>query len=139
MKRAFTLIELLIVIAILAILAGAMIPMFNVTRQDAIHGKVNAEICVIKDAAMIMHHDTGRWPPASNIGTGLLTDPGAGYPDWDGPYVDNWGQDPWGSNYEIYNIGNVQHVRSCGPNMTCPAIGPDADDIDLIITSDITN
>jgi len=135
MRKAFTLIELLIVIAILAILAGAMIPMFNVTRQDALAGKVASELDAIKSAATMLHHDTGRWPPAGNGGTDFIADDSS-FPDWDGPYLDEWKTDPWSTNYVIVNgAGTELIVRSCGPDATCG----NGDDTNLQITPDRTN
>lgn len=134
-RGAFTLLELLIVIAIVAILAGAMIPMFNVNRETARQAKATAEADVIKTASMMMHHDTGSWPPASNTGTDFITDDSS-FAGWNGPYLDAWQNDPWGTAYDVYDPAATteRRVRSRGADL---AVGG-GDDIDIIITPDDT-
>jgi len=107
MRKGFTLIELLIVIAIVAILAGAMIPMINVTREDARQAKAAADMDAVKTAAIMLHHDTGTWPPAGSVGSGLLSSGGAVVTGWSGPYLDQWISDPWGSSYEVTVTGGA--------------------------------
>ena len=100
MRKGFTLIELLIVIAIVAILAGAMVPMMNVTREQARDAKASSDMDAIKTASIMLHHDTGSWPPAGSIGNGILDNTGIPV-GWNGPYLDAWRLDPWGSSYSI--------------------------------------
>ena len=138
-RGGFTLIELLIVIAIIAILAGAMVPMFNVTREDARVAKAKAELDAIKTAAIMMHHDTGQWPPVGTDGTGLRT--AGGIPNWNGPYIDPWATDPWGVNaYEIKDgTGETRYAASQGKTAGFDTPFPTGtDDHYIIITSDHT-
>jgi len=137
-KKGFTLIELLIVIAIIAILAGAMIPLFNISSEKAREAKAIAEMDVIKTAAVMLHHDTGHWPNVSTAGDDFITDV-TEWPSWNGPYLDEWRNDPWGDHpYEIWDeaVGNKRYINCWGPDKTDDD-GAD-DDIKLLLTPDKT-
>jgi len=155
MKKGFTLIELLIVIAIVAILAGAMVPMISTTREDTRVAKAHAELDAIKTAALLMHHDVGAgaWPCTGFTGAGIIDDNDCGGGNygalWQGPYIDVWGNDPWSDTlpapYGIYEYDlipsggdgtNEIYAISCGPNRVCNVVSPDSDDIMLLIVSD---
>ena len=144
MKKGFTLIELLIVIAIVAILAGAMVPMFNTSRQEAGYASSRADMEVIKKASFMLRLDTGWWPYqnfAGNeyndyVGKGLMTnDDGVGgaIPNWRGPYLDEWKPDAWGCYYwwRVSAAPNNMYLMGYGPNRTSQAGG--SDDIQILI------
>ena len=59
MKRAFTLIELMIVMAVIAILVGIAIPRFKGMREEANIAKANGELRTLKTAmeSYAMHHE----------------------------------------------------------------------------------
>jgi len=97
-KKAFTLIELLIVIAIAVIISGALVPLFSVTKQDAKLAKAMSEMEAIRAACFMLHHDTGQWPTSGNAGNNLVEDEPK-IIDWQGPYLEYWPDDPWGAPY----------------------------------------
>ena len=114
----FTLIELLIVIMILAVLAGAMIPVFRTTRLTAQQAKADADLDSIKTASIMYHFDTSQWPPIGNTGNGYITN-GAAADNWNGPYLDEWKNDPWSMPYVIYNgTGVNRFIESWGQGKT---------------------
>ena len=148
MRKGFTLIELLIVIAIMAILAGAMLPMFRVNQLTAQQASVRADLDSIKTAAIMYHQDTGQWPPGAIApgditGADFVTDAAPVTPNWAGPYLDQWGNDPWGTTaaprpYRMINGGAVPvtlSVASYGNNNAAGGVAGTADeDIILLIT-----
>ncbi len=126
-NRGFTLVELLIVMAIVAILAGVAIPTYGkyIRRSQAI-----SQVSSLKDALKALAIDTNNWPagmepfvcpknliPSQNGGEyldltaddiGIFNNNGSVFtlPDWQGPYLpayylDSSGKflDPWGTPY----------------------------------------
>ena len=136
MKRGFTLIELLIVIAIIVALAGAMIPMFSTTRLTAQQARVQADLDSIKSASVMMHYDTGTWPPAGTTGLGVITS--AGIANWTGPYLDQWANDPWGNGYRLINGGATPVTLTAACYGSDNAVGGTgaAADFTLLLTPD---
>ena len=118
MNKGFTLIELMMVIAIIMILSGAIVARVSVSKGKAKLAKARAEIEEIATACRAFYMDTDLWPKK----TGQLTNkPVAdnGYNDdmdlkpfgantWKGPYLEvetptSYPKDPWGNPYAIDN------------------------------------
>ena len=133
-KKGFTLIELMIVIAIITILASIAVPMFARNTLQAKIAKALAELDTIRTAANIYSHDTKQLVPVGNSGDGLVANT-AGLSNWRGPYMDRWKNDPWDNPYEIFDNGTsptIRWVRSGGPT--------DGDDnLTLLICPDTSN
>lgn len=88
MKRSFTLIELMVVIAIIGILGVVITPVVGKAIIKAKAARMVAELKVVGDATNTYHLDTGGWPSAHYImdnTSSLLSDPGR--TGWDGPYL----------------------------------------------------
>jgi prepilin-type N-terminal cleavage/methylation domain-containing protein len=134
--RGFTLIELIVAIAIIAILAAVIAPNAFKTIEKA---KITKALRV---ATMSYYADVGFWPPDVNRGVdpgfmqaNRVGEPGAtmfpfdpiaqGYMAnwntvllecWDGPYLDKWPRfTPWAGKYD-WNYWSV------GTNRGTPAI-----------------
>ena len=156
-NRGFTLIELMIVIAIVAILAAIAIPNFIKYREKAKIADAEAELTTIQFIIMDMALDTGMWPGGKTAGVHIpqgsgdehedlslaamgLTATDGTYPNWRGPYYDGPFKDGWGNNYffdEDYELNGttVAAIGSYGPN----GVGRnqyDDDDIVLIIPAE---
>ncbi|HAH20484.1 MAG: hypothetical protein A2Y00_04820 [Omnitrophica WOR_2 bacterium GWF2_43_52] len=112
-KLGFTLIELMVVIAIIAVLAAVAAP--QVFRQIAKGRISNAESFynTVKTAANAYFSDMGSWPPscignacATAVG-GFITPP-AVLGNWDGPYLERWPTlTPWGGTYNWVRTGTL--------------------------------
>ena len=116
-RSAFTLIELLLVMVILAILAAVMVPKFTGRTEDARIKAAKGEISGIKTALDTFEIDNGRYPTTDEGLNALVTRPGD-LPNWKQglPKVPT---DPWGHGY-IYRSpgGNGQSfdLFSAGPD-----------------------
>jgi prepilin-type N-terminal cleavage/methylation domain-containing protein len=67
---SFTLVELLVVISIIAILAGLVLGGAGAVRQRASRGQAKAEIAAIEAGLARYQMDFGTYPVASNISAG---------------------------------------------------------------------
>ena len=119
--------ELIIVITILTVLAGAMIPLFNINKAKAENAKATADLAALQTAAVMFHYDVGAWPPEGTAGdtTCLISNTHAnctalaGNANWDGPYIASWQNDPWGNPYAILDgPGTQRNAQAIGPNDT---------------------
>ncbi|MFH1771693.1 MAG: type II secretion system protein GspG [Candidatus Omnitrophota bacterium] len=131
--KAFTLIELMVVVAIVGMLAAALLPSISGIMDRARVAKAEAEVRSIANAILALNQDTGLWPAGNVQGSalnganmGLISRNAALWPaTWDGPYLEKSignggdGLDPWGRAY-VYDGGEA------GSGQTCIAsVGPD--------------
>lgn len=167
-KRGFTLIEMVVVLAVVAILAAILTPTIAKNIKDAKIARANNEVQVIAAAMASFYKDTGRWPTSNGRGTtdylrilngpstandmnnggtsavwgmggtwsgrkdyfenhlvrnapGVNGTPGRtpyitkGEFKWNGPYLDEFKSDPWGTIYSCnvvslwYTGGNYEN------------------------------
>jgi general secretion pathway protein G len=98
LNRAFTLVEILLVVAIIGILAGLVIPRIVGRAQDARITRVQADIKGgVKSAIDMFEVDNGYYP--SSLQDMIQKPRNAG--NWHGPYFENsqLPVDPWGHPY----------------------------------------
>lgn len=113
-SRAFTLIEVLVVVAIVGLLAGLLI-----TNTDRIFGQSQETVArvfvrdTMKIALMRYKADTGSYPTTAEGLAVLLTAPAGAANRWRGPYLDLPGGrlpvDPWGEPYQ-YRFPGVKNT-----------------------------
>ena len=118
--RAFTLIELLLVLVILGTLAALVLPKFTGRTEQARITATQTQIATFATALDAFEVDTGSYP----LGTGglqsLVVAPGD-ISGWRGPYLkSDIPLDPWGHAY-IYefpgrNNPSGYDLRSAGPD-----------------------
>ena len=115
--RAFTLVEIMLVVAILGILAALVIPRIAGKSEEARVTRTEADIKGgIKTALDEFEVDNGFYPSSLQD---LLTQP-RNTKNWHGPYLDQMPVDPWGNVYQYAYPGkhnaNGYDLWSAGPD-----------------------
>lgn len=102
----FTLVELLVVLAILTLLAGLVGPRVLSQLGGAKTKSAAVQIADIEKAMEIFKLDVGRFPTNEEGLDALNKRPGSA-PGWSGPYLKGTGvpADPWGHPYRYANPG----------------------------------
>jgi general secretion pathway protein G len=106
-NRAFTLIEILVVVVILAVLAAVVVP--NVIKKIG-EGRISAaktDITTFGGALNVYAADTGQYPTTEQGLQALIQNVGND-PKWKGPYLQNETRirpDPWGHPYKYVSPG----------------------------------
>jgi general secretion pathway protein G len=122
-QRAFTLVEMLLVLTILAILAGIVLPKLAGKSKQAKIDATKTEIASFKTALSMYEVDTGDFPKGRNGLQALMVKP-SGVQNWRGPYLDKdqgWTPlDQWNKPYVYeypgkHNPGGYD-LYSLGPN-----------------------
>jgi general secretion pathway protein G len=92
---AFTLVELLLVLTILAILAGIVLPKMTGNTERAKQTAAHTQIAALGAALDAYEVDMGTYP---RLLQDLVVKPRDSQ-GWRGPYLDKIPQDPWEKNY----------------------------------------
>ena len=101
--RGFTLLELLVVVAIIGLLAGYVAPRYFGQVGKSEVNAAKAQMDALEKALDAYRLDTGRYPTAEMGLAALQTKP-QNEPKWNGPYLRKAvPNDPWGKPY-VYKI-----------------------------------
>lgn len=112
-NSAFTLLELIVAIAIVVLLAGVVAPLVKSSFDDAKIAKVLQLVDTLRTAGRKYHADTGYYPVETPAGGTLFaitipTPPGALSSTWRGPYIDQVltksNLNPWGDKVEVHDV-----------------------------------
>lgn len=123
-RCGFTLIEILIVVAVMALLAGAAIPVASKALTTAARRATREELVRIGIAAQEYFRDTDAAPACVRD---LEED--AGVRGWNGPYLpasaSDWRCDAWSRVYRVKTAADVVTIASAGPDASAET----ADDV----------
>jgi general secretion pathway protein G len=122
LHRAFTLVELLLVLVILGTLAAIVLPKFSGTSQRSRITAAQTQISILKNALNAFEVDMGYYPKGSSGLLELIQVPRTGTSNWHGPYIDSDSipKDPWQNDY-LYTCPGKHNptsydVQSAGPD-----------------------
>ncbi|MGZ5102488.1 MAG: type II secretion system major pseudopilin GspG [Usitatibacter sp.] len=107
-SRGFTLIEVLVVVAILGILAAIVVPQFMNRPDEAHRVAAKADIGAIVQSLKLYRLDNGFYPSTDQGLAALVqrptTNPVPG--NWkQGGYLERLPKDPWGGDYQYLSPG----------------------------------
>ena len=122
-KKGFTLIELIVVIAILAVIILIAVPRFSKITEQANVTRAMADGNVIMKASLLYYIDVGEYPQNAINGLGtfeewqdssialFITGEDQGS-RWNGPYIEMWPEStPWGGVY-AYRRYTTEDIRT---------------------------
>jgi len=142
-RSGFTLIEVIVVIAVLAILAGALAPLIAARVDQARRFATEDQLQTLADALRAYQRDVNAFPPDTGnpvADLGELQTDTLGLSGWRGPYLTaqwsagDYAQDAWGGGVDYaYTAGAATAVlTSPGPDQ----VAGSADDIALTVVQD---
>jgi general secretion pathway protein G len=106
--RGFTLIEIMVVVAILGILAAIVVPKIMGRPDDARRVAARSDIGAIMQALKLYRLDNANYPSTEQGLQALVVKP-ASQPaanNWkSGGYLDRIPKDPWGHDYQMLSPG----------------------------------
>lgn len=127
--RGFTLLELLVVVAIIGLLAGYVGPKYFNQIGKAEVKAARAQIDALDKALDQYRLDVGRYPTTEQGLNALMARP-SGISRWAGPYLKkDVPVDPWGKPYAYKSPGNhgEYDLSSFGRDGRSGGVGEDAD------------
>ena len=130
--RAFTLIEVMVVVAILAVLAALIVPKVMSRPDEARVVAARQDIASLLQALKLYRLDNLRYPSTEQGLAALVTRPTLppAPPNWKtGGYLERLPRDPWGNPYQYLNPGlrGEIDVFSFGADGAAGGEGFDAD------------
>ncbi len=109
MKKAFTLIELMLVVIIIGVLSAMVVPRLAGRSEQARAQAAKTDISSSIPLALDLYEmDLGSYPESLDS---LRTRPGTGAESWRGPYLKKKPIDPWGKPY-IYKFPGEHNQNS---------------------------
>ena len=107
-NRGFTLLEIIVVVAIIAILASYIAPKIAGRVDDARISKAKSDIRVLESSLELYKLDNYLYPSNEQGLEALVNKPaGEGAKNWrDGGYIKKLTKDPWGNEYRYAYPGS---------------------------------
>lgn len=107
-QRAFTLIEIMVVVVIMGVLAALVVPRLMGRTDDARILAAKQDIATLMQALKLYRLDNNRYPTTEQGLQALIARPANGPvpANWKtGGYVDRLNKDPWGNPYQYLSPG----------------------------------
>jgi len=131
-NQGFTLLEIIVVVAIIAILAAYIAPKVAGRVDDARISKAKSDIRVLESSLELYKLDNFLYPSSEQGLEALVNKPsGEGTKNWrDGGYIKKLNKDPWGNEYQYAFPGSNSEfdVFSLGADA---AVGGEDDAADI--------
>ena len=107
-NRGFTLLEIIVVVAIIAILAAYIAPKVAGRVDDARISKAKSDIRVLESSLELYKLDNFLYPSSEQGLEALVNKPsGEGTKNWrEGGYIKKLNKDPWGNEYQYSYPGS---------------------------------
>lgn len=114
-NAGFTLIEVLLVVAILGILAGVVAVNFGGKQKGAMVKATRSSIANLSTSIDMYEVDTGRYPSTLDALIGSDNSP-----NWNGPYLkgDAVPTDAWGTAFQYQVQESSYKIVSAGPDLS---------------------
>ncbi|MFQ5543400.1 MAG: type II secretion system protein [Nitrospiria bacterium] len=117
--RGFTMVEVVVVIGIVALLAGILVPLISQNLEDAKRARAKNEAVVIASAIGSLYKDVGMWPwtnadgPTSTSGVNLLyTGSISSVPTAYSPNPAVAGEDNWGVTSNAKSLADFVYFNN---------------------------
>jgi len=107
-QKGFTLLEIIVVVAIIAILAAYIAPKITGRVDDARISKTKSDIRVLESSLELYKLDNFSYPSSDQGLKALITKPsGSNTKNWrEGGYIKKLNKDPWGNAYQYQFPGS---------------------------------
>ena len=108
-QSGFTLLEIIVVVAIIAVLAAYIAPKVAGRVDDARISKAKSDIRVLESSLELYKLDNFTYPSTEQGLEALVTKPSSGteLKNWrDGGYIKKLNKDPWGNEYQYQYPGS---------------------------------
>ncbi len=128
MKSSFTLIEMVIVVAIIGLLASIATPLYFRHVNSSKITTAKAQVKMLEQAVFDFRLDTGKLPSQSQ-GLEILIKKDQNVKNWKGPYIKGIPLDPWQNKY-IYRVPGEHgefDIFSWGPDSQAGGEGENED------------
>ena len=121
----FTLIEIMVVLAILGLLAGIVVPKVIQHLDQAKVDTAKIDMRALDGALKMFKLDNGHYPTTDQGLEALVTQP-QDAPNWK-QYIDKLKKDPWGGEYQYVNNGDDFEIVALGADKNQGGDGFNAD------------